>query len=84
MGIDPRTAPGHHHKQFVESSYSARYSEWDDDKAWSSQGWKADEMMVDRTETPVVCSGKDTRVSITFSLVNTNTSLKKKKFTPVV
>ena len=27
----------HHHKQFVEGSYSARYSGWDDDKAWSSQ-----------------------------------------------
>ena len=24
------------HKQFIESSYSARYSRWDDDKAWSS------------------------------------------------
>ena len=35
---------------------SARYSGWDDDKAWSSQEWKADELMDDRTETPVVCS----------------------------
>ena len=46
----------HHHKQFVESSYSARYSGWDDDKAWSSQEWKADELMDDRTEKPVVAS----------------------------
>ena len=45
-----------HHKQFVESSYSARYSGWDDDKAWSSQEWKADELMDDRTVTPVVAS----------------------------
>ena len=45
----------HHHKQFVSSSYSARYSGWDDDKAWSFQEWKADELMEDRTETPVVC-----------------------------
>ena len=44
----------HHHKQFVESSYSARCSGWDDDKAWSSQEWKADELMDDRTGTPVV------------------------------
>ena len=28
------------HKQFIESSYSARSSGWDDDKAWSSQEWK--------------------------------------------
>ena len=48
--------PVHHHKQFVESSYSARYSGWDDDKAWSSQEWKADELMDDRTVTPVICS----------------------------
>ena len=49
-------ASGHHHKRSVESSYSARYSGWDDDKVWSSQEWKADELMDDRTETPVVCS----------------------------
>ena len=52
VGSDPRTAPGHHHKQFVESSCSARYSVWDDDKAWSSQEWKADELMDDRTGHP--------------------------------
>ena len=51
VGRDTSHAPGHHHKRFVESSYSARYSGWDDDKAWSSQEWKAD-----RTGTPVVCS----------------------------
>ena len=28
----------------------------DDDKAWSSQEWKADELMDDRTGTPVVAS----------------------------
>ena len=49
------TRQGTHHKQFVESSYSARYSGWDNDKAWSSQEWKADEMMDDRTVTTVVC-----------------------------
>ena len=42
VGTDPRTAPGHHHEQFTESSFSARYSKWDDDKAWSSQEWKTD------------------------------------------
>ena len=47
---------GHHHKQFVESSYSARYSRWDNDKAWSSQEWKADKSMGDRTGQPVVAS----------------------------
>ena len=45
----------HQHHRFVESKHSARYSEWDDDKAWSSQEWKSDELMDDRTEKPVVC-----------------------------
>ena len=45
---------GHHHR-FVESTHSANYSEWDDDKAWSSQEWKSDEFMDDRTVKPVVC-----------------------------
>ena len=56
VGRDASHESMHHHKQFVESSYSARYSGWDDDKAWSSQEWKADELMDDRTVTPVVAS----------------------------
>ena len=56
VGRDTSHESGHHHKRSVESSYSARHSGWDDDKAWSSQEWKADELMDDRTETPVVCS----------------------------
>ena len=51
----------HHHKQFVESSCSARYSRWDDDKAWSSQEWKAVKSMDDRTEQPVVCPQRGAR-----------------------
>ena len=56
VGRDTRHAPGHHHKQFVERSFSARCSVWDDDKARSSQEWKVDELMDDRTGTPVVSS----------------------------
>ena len=37
VGRDTTHEPVHHHKQFVENSYSARCSGWDDDKAWSSQ-----------------------------------------------
>ena len=44
-----------HHHRFVESSCSTRYSKWDADQAWSSQEWKADELVDDRTEKPVVC-----------------------------
>ena len=45
-------------KRVVESSYSASYSGLDDDKAWSSQEWKADD---DRTGTPVVCPQRGTK-----------------------
>ena len=44
------------HEQYTESSYSARYSKWDDNKSWSSQEWKADPPMGDRTGQPVVTS----------------------------
>ena len=56
VGRDASHESVHHHKQFVESSYSARLSEWDDDKAWSSQEWKADKSMDDRTGQPFVAS----------------------------
>ena len=42
---------------------SARYSRCDDDKAWSSQEWKADKWMDDRTERPVVTSWGETHES---------------------
>ena len=55
VGRDTSHEPGHH-QRFVESTYSASYSGWDDDKAWSSQEWKSDELMShDRTVKPVVC-----------------------------
>ena len=56
VGSDPRSAPTYYHEQFTGSSYSARYSKWDYNKAWSYQEWKADELMDDRTVTPVVAS----------------------------
>ena len=55
VGRDTSHAPEHYHKQFVESSYSARYSGWNIDKAWSSQEWKSDELMQDTTGRLVVC-----------------------------
>ena len=54
VGGDPRTAPGYYHEQFTESSFSTRYSKWNDNKAWSSQEWKADKSTDDGTEQSVV------------------------------
>ena len=56
VGSDPRTAPGYYHEQFTESSFSARYSKCDDNKARSSQEWKTDKSMDDGTVQPVVTS----------------------------
>ena len=60
VGRDTSYAPGHH-QRFVESSYSASYSGWDDDKTWSSQEWKAGDLMDDRTVKPVVCPQRGAR-----------------------
>ena len=40
VGSDPKTASGCCHEQSVGGSFSARYSKWDDNQAWSSQEWK--------------------------------------------
>ena len=51
----------HHHKQW-----------WDDDKAWSSQEWKADKSMDDRTVLSVVASWARTHeFQSSFSLEKT-------------
>ena len=63
VGSDPRTAPGYYHEQCTESSFSARYSKWDDNKAWSSPEWKADKSMDDGTGQPVVTSWGETHES---------------------
>ena len=47
---------------FAVTQVTRRYSGWDDDKAWFSQEWKADELMEDRKVTPVVCSRARTHV----------------------
>ena len=38
----------------VVCAHSSSYSEWNVDKTWSSQEWKSDELMKDRTERTVV------------------------------
>ena len=44
----------HERHRPVEKAHSASYSEWNIDQTWSSQEWKSDELMDDRTERPVV------------------------------
>ena len=45
----------HERHRPVENAHSSSYSEWNIDKNWSSQEWKSDELMDDRTERPGVC-----------------------------
>ena len=45
------------------TSFSARYSKWDDNQAWSSQEWKTDTSMCERSGQPVVTSRGKTRES---------------------
>ena len=63
VGSDPKTASNYYHEQSVESSFSARYSKWDDNQAWSSQEWKTYTSMCDRSGQPIVTSWRKTRES---------------------
>ena len=72
VGRDISYEPGHHHRVF-ESTYSAGYSGWDDDKAWSSQQWIADELMDDRTGRPVVTAQHTERLTVENDKMNSYT-----------
>ena len=72
VGSDQKTVPDCYHEQFTESSFSARYSKWDDNKACSSQEWRADKPMCDRSGQPVVTSWRETHESQS-SFIHENT-----------
>ena len=61
VGSDRKTASDCHHEQFIESSSSASYSKWDDNHAWSSQEWKTDTEMYERSGRPDETSWRATR-----------------------
>ena len=52
--LSSRTEQHHRTGRPVEDAYSSSYSEWNVEKTWSSQEWKSDELMEDRTGRPVV------------------------------
>ena len=47
----------------LKAFFSARYSKWDDNQAWSSQEWKTDTSMCGRSGQPVFTSWGKTRES---------------------
>ena len=61
VGSDPRTVPDYNHEQSTERSFSASYSKWDDNHAWSSQEWKTDTEMCERPGRPDETSWRATR-----------------------
>ena len=60
---DRKTASDYYHEQFIERSSSARHSKWDNNHAWSSQEWKTDTEMCERSGRPDVTSWGKTRES---------------------
>ena len=62
IGSDRKTAFDHYyHEQFMESFSSASYTKRDDNQAWSSQEWKTDTSMCDRSGRPDETSWGATR-----------------------
>ena len=53
--LSSRTEQHHRTGRLVEDAHSSSNSEWNICKTWSSQEWKSDELMDDRTGRPVVC-----------------------------
>ena len=51
----------HERHRPVENAHSSSYSEWNIDKTWSSQEWKSDELMEDKTGRPLVCPRRGAR-----------------------
>ena len=50
IGMDRmKVSDCYYHEQFMESFSSASYSKWDNDRAWSSQEWKTDIEMCERS-----------------------------------
>ena len=52
--LSSRTEQHHRTGRLVKDAYSSNYSEWNVDTNWSSQKWKSDELIEDRTGRPVV------------------------------
>ena len=57
----------------VTDAYSSSYSEWNVDKTWSSQEWKADELMEDRTGRLVVFAQHTDRFIVENDKMNSHT-----------
>ena len=71
--LSSRTEQHHRTGRPVEDAYSSSYSEWNVDKTWSSQEWKPDELMEDRTGRPVVFTQHTDRFIVENDKMNSYT-----------
>ena len=71
--LSSRTEQHHRLGRPVVDAYSSSCSEWNIDKTWSSQEWKSDELMDDRTERPVVSSQQADRFIVENDKMNSYT-----------
>ena len=71
--LSSRTEQHHRTGRPVKDAYSSSYSEWNVDKTWSSQEWKSDELMEDRTGRPVVFAQHTDRLIVENDKMNSYT-----------
>ena len=73
FSLSSRTEQHHRTGRPVQDAYSSSYSEWNVDKTWSSQEWKSDELMEDRTVRPVVFAQHTDRSIVDDDDMDSNT-----------
>ena len=67
-----QTEKYHRTERPVENTHSSNYLEWNVDKTWSSQEWKSDELMEDRTRRPADCSQQASQPRSSYDSKNFN------------
>ena len=71
--LSPKTEKYDRAVRPVVYAHSSSYSEWNIDETWSSQEWKSDELMEDRTVRPVVIAQHTDRFIIENDKMNSYT-----------
>ena len=71
--LSPQTVQHKRTVRPVENAYSSSYSEWNVDKNWSSQEWKSDKLMEDRTGRLVVTAQYTDRILVDDDKMNSYT-----------
>ena len=71
--LSPQTEQHYRTGRPVVYAYSSSYSVWNVDKTWSSQEWKSDELMEDRTGRLVVTAQHTDRFIVAIDKMNSYT-----------